>query len=605
MVDTPNSLPHWDLDSFFPGPASPEFLAEFQAVVDGLAALERLYDSVGVAAGASVKAPAAADFEAVIQATNQRLEQFEVIEAYLYGLTSADASDEVASARWSELLPLRVKLDLINQRLVAWIGELDIEALQAQSQIAADHAYFLSRSAEGARHLMTPELEALAGELGMSGSSAWNKLHRDVTSRLAVRVELPDGAQSLPMSAVRNLAYHADRETRRAAYEAELETWQAWSVPLAASLNSIKGDTNTLATRRRWDTPLDFALFNNHIDRPTLEAMTGAAGEAFPDFRRYLKLKARYLGVDDLPWFDLFAPIGQGGPAWEYDAAKEFILEQFASFSPRLQGLAQRAFDQAWIDAQPREGKRDGGYCMRVRKDISRIMVNFSPSYDGMSTVAHELGHAYHNLNLAERTVLQSATPMTLAETASTFCQTVVQRAALSQLDEAAQLPILEASLQDQCQVVVDIASRLQFEEQLFSQRRARELSTDELCQLMLDAQRATYGDGLDSSRLHGFMWAVKPHYYNGDNPFYNFPYTFGLLFGLGLFARFQAEGSSFVSRYDDLLSRTGMQAAADLALGFGVDIRDRGFWRGSLDVIRESIDRFESLVEAQLSKGR
>ncbi len=562
-------------------------------------------NSVGVAAGAAVKAPAPADFDAVIRATNEQLERFEAIEAYLYGLTSVDASDEVASARWSELLPLRLKLELINQRLVAWIGELDIDRLQPQSQTAADHAYFLSRSVEGARHLMTPELEALAGELGISGSSAWSKLHQDVTSRLAVHVELPDGPQSLPMSAVRNLAYHADRETRRAAYEAELETWQAWSVPLAASLNSVKGDTSTLAKRRHWDTPLDFALFNNHIDRLTLEAMRAAAAEAFEDFRRYLKVKARYLGVGDLPWFDLFAPVGQGGPVWEYGAAKEFILEQFGSFSPRLQGLAQRAFDQAWIDAEPREGKRDGGYCMRVRKDISRIMVNFSPSYDGMSTVAHELGHAYHNLNLAERTVLQSATPMTLAETASTFCQTVVQRAALSQLDEAAQLPILEASLQDQCQVVVDIASRLQFEEQLFSQRRARELSTDELCELMLDAQRATYGDGLDSSRLHGFMWAVKPHYYNGDNPFYNFPYTFGLLFGLGLFARFQAEGSSFVSRYDDLLSRTGMQSAADLALGFGVDIRDRGFWRGSLDVIRESIDRFESLVEAQLSKAR
>jgi oligoendopeptidase F len=604
VAESTHDLPHWDLDVFFPGPASPEFMANYTAMVEGLSSLERQYDAVGVAAGPAKALPEVAEFEAVIEATNVELERFELIEAYLYGLTAVDTSDEVAQARWSELLPLRLKLDLLSQRLIAWIGVLDVPALLETSSVAADHAYYLKRAAEGSRHLMDPDLETLAGELGLSGSSAWSKLHKDVTSRLAVRVELPGGPETMPMSAARNLACHADRQTRQVAYEAELETWQTWSVPLAAAINSIKGEVNTLAARRHWDNALDFALFNNHIDRPTLDAMMGAVEESFPDFRRYLKQKARYLGVDQLPWFDLFAPVGQGGPVWEYESAKDFILEQFGAFSDRLQSLARRAFDQAWIDAEPRVGKLDGGFCMRVRQDVSRILVNFSPSYDGMSTLAHELGHAYHNLNLAERTELQSGTPMTLAETASTFCQTVVQRAALSQLEKSQQLTILEAALQDHCQVVVDIASRLQFEEQLFSQRLARELSTDELSELMLAAQMASYGDGLDPSQLHKYMWAVKPHYYRAENPFYSFPYTFGLLFGLGLFARFLDDRSSFVRRYDELLSQTGMQAAADLAGGFGVDVRDRAFWRGSLDVLRDEIDRFETLVTGQLANG-
>ncbi|MDQ3226627.1 MAG: M3 family metallopeptidase, partial [Chloroflexota bacterium] len=262
-----------------------------------------------------------------------------------------------------------------------------------------------------------------------------------------------------------------------------------------------------------------------------------------------------------------------------------------------LHALAGRAFSENWIDAGPRPGKVDGAYCMWLKDDESRILANYSPGYDSVTTLAHELGHAYHNLNEAGLTPLQRRTPMILAETASTFCETVVKEAALVDADAGERLYILEQSLQGACQVVVDILSRFDFERSLFAARREREVSVSELNRLMLDAQDGTYADGLAKDERHPYMWAVKGHYYSPGLSFYNFPYLFGLLFGLGLYATYQREPELFPDRYDALLGSTGLSSAADLAARFDIDLRSRAFWSASLDVIRADIDRFEKLV--------
>jgi pepF/M3 family oligoendopeptidase len=352
-----------------------------------------------------------------------------------------------------------------------------------------------------------------------------------------------------------------------------------------------------LARRRHWDSPLAAALFEANIDQQTLEAMLEAARAAFPDFRRYLRAKARALSLPALAWYDLFAPVGASATEWQFAEGASFIVEQFGSYSPRLGDFAARAFRERWIDAEPRAGKRDGAFCMALRGDESRVFANFKPAFPGVSTLAHELGHGYHNLNLAQRTMLQRQTPMTLAETASIFCETIIRNAALRRGTPAEQLEILEASLQGSCQVVVDITSRFLFEQRVFAARRQRELSVEELNALMLEAQRETYGDGLDPEQLHPYMWAMKPHYYSTGRSFYNFPYMFGLLFGLGLYARYERDPDAFRTSYDELLGSTGMADAATLAARFGIDTRTPAFWRDSLAIVRADIDRFEALV--------
>lgn len=599
MTVATRALPHWDMTPLFPGLDSPEFAASFQRAIDDIADLATTFDALGIN-----KRDAAIVTDADVGAAetsagrlNRLYDDIRLLSTYLHAFVTTNSRDNAAQARMSELQQNVVRLSQLSTRFTAWIGSLDVDELLRRSAVARDHEFMVRKASEEARHLMSPAEENLAAELNVPGGTAWAKLHGNVTSQLSVPFEVDGETRPLPMSLIRALATDANRDVRRRAYEAELAAWPTVAVPLAAALNSIKGEVNTLARRRSWESALDRSLFDNNMDRASLDALMLAAHEAFPDFRRYLRAKARALGVAELAWYDLFAPVGASHKVWEYNDATRFILEQFGSYSPRLRDYAARAFTEYWVDAEPRDGKRDGAFCMGVRRDESRILMNYKPSFQSVSTLAHELGHGYHNLNLAPRTSLQRATPMTLAETASTFCETIVFQAALREADREEQIALLEETLQGAAQVVVDITSRFIFEQAVFDGRQRRELSVDELNTLMLDAQRQTYGDGLDQSRLHPYMWAVKGHYYSTGRSFYNYPYMFGLLFGLGLYARYQADPTAFKASYDDLLSSTGLADAATLAARFGIDIRTPDFWRASLDLIRRDIDRFEQLV--------
>lgn len=600
---TTQTLPHWDLSVVYPSLDSPEFAEGFQRIKQQVSDLKSLFDQAAIQYSENQVLDSAtiATFETVTNAFNQTQDAMMTNFSYVMGFVATDTRDTLAQARFSEMQQLGMQLQQLGLRWVAWIGGLDIDQLIAQSSLAAEHAFILHKTKQEALHLMSPAEEVLAVELNLSGGSAWSKLHTVVSSQLSVPVTLDGETKHMPMSMVRNLAFDPNREVRRSAYEAELAGWKVVETPMAAAINSIKGQVNTLAGHRGWATALDEALADNNIDRQTLDAMLTAARETFPDFRRYLQAKARLVGSERLAWFDLFAPIGNDVSTWEYAESEAFILEHFGSYSQRLRDYAARAFDENWIDAEPRAGKRDGAFCMRLVGDQSRILSNYKPSFAGMRTLAHELGHGYHNLNLAETTPLQRQIPMTLAETASIFCETIVRNAALAKADAATQLAIIESSLQNSCQLVVDISSRFIFEQSLFEARQARELSIQEINELMLKAQAETYGDGLDEQYYHPYMWAVKGHYYSPERSFYNYPYMFGLLFGLGLYAQYLATPDEFRAKYDDLLAASGKHDAATLAERFGIDIRTPDFWRASLATIKADIDRFVELSEQLL----
>ena len=590
-------LPHWDTDALFPGLDSSEFTRAFDAFASEIRALTGVFDGNGVRAASS---PAVDDgvvalFDDIVTRFNDIEDRARLIRGFVYSFISTEADNDAAQARFSEMQNVSVDLDKLSKRFAAWLGSLDVDALIAQSSVARDHEFRVREIHEQAAHLMSDLEEDLASTLGPSGQGAWAKLHGNVTSRVMTTVEFPDGrTQTLPMAAVRGLAHDPDPGVRRAAYQAEMRTWPTVEVPLAAAINSIKGWHNALNARRGYEDSLEPALRANNVDRQTLAAMQEAVVGAFPDFRRYLRAKARLLGKDTLAWWDLSAPLGGDGRHWDWDDTATFIVEQFQTFSDRLAGLAARAFLERWIDAEPREGKRDGGFCMGVRSDESRILVNFTGDFSSVSTVAHELGHAYHNINLAHRTAFQRRTPMTLAETASTFCETIVNNAMLEQASGEERLGILEAGLEHAFAITAEIHSRFLFEKAVFERREKRELAPRELCELLTGAQHEVFGDAVDANQLHAYQWALKPHYYSSS--YYNWPYTFGQLFGTGLYAEFKKDADAFRAGYDDLLASTGMFDAAELAARFGIDIRSVEFWRSSLDVVREGIDAFERL---------
>ena len=598
-------LPTWDMTTIYPAVDSPEYAAAVETVTKDLDQLEDLLEAaegLDQPRGPEVTAT----FERLLAGVDKTAELAYLNLAYLNGYTTVDSRNRAAQAKQSELFLLLSRFNKIGTRITAWLGTIDVDALIESSEAASAHEFLLRQAQIDARHLMDPGQESLSAELTLSGGRAWEQMFDDVTSQIMVPISNVDGAvEQLPMTEIRNLAMDPDREVRRRAYDAELEAWKQWETPLAAALNGVKGEHTTLARHRKWDDVLDEALHQNHIDRATLDVMMGAARDAFPDLRRYFQAKAKALGVERLAWYDLFAPLSANDRVWPWDEALDFLFEQFGTYSDKMRGLAEQAVNERRIDAGPRPGKIGGAFCMPVRKGESRVLMNYTPAFDGVSTLAHELGHAYHNLCQADVTPWRrSATPMTLAETASTFCETILRKAAIASGTDEEALAILEGSLQDAAQIVLDITSRFLFERGVMAKRPERALSPEEFCDLMLDAQRQTYGEGLDPDLLHPYMWAVKGHYYSPAAAFYNYPYMFGLLFGLGLYARYQEDPDGFRASYDDLLASTGDADAATLGKRFGFDITSAGFWRGSLDVIRADIDTFEALVDKRLGTG-
>ena len=573
------TLPQWDLSSIFPGLESPKFKSAWANLEQLLDKFETLLARHQVEDRPQRPSDAQA-FVEVMQALDMLYEQYTPLRSYLSCYLSTDTTNAPFQARMSELQMLWLRHRRQFPRLTAWMGKLDLDG--------GVYQIWLDQAKVEAKHLMSEPEEILAAELNLSGANAWADLHDNVTSLMTAKV----GGEDLPITQVRNLAYSPDPALRYEAHQAELAAWKAGEVVIAAALNGYKGSISTLNRKRGWADDLESALHANRITRKALEAMQEVCVASFPSWRRYFRAKARALGKKQLDWWDLSAPVGQSKLRWDWETSRDFIVRQFATFSQAKADLALRAFNENWIDAPPRKGKVGGAYCAGVGKGQSRILANHEENFDKVSTLAHELGHAYHNLcrNRVPPTVRPS--PSTLAETASILAETILVQAALKQLPESEQLLILETELQGAVVVVVDIHARFLFESAVFAKRRQRELSPQEFCDLMLDAQVQTYGDGLAS--YHPYQWAVKGHYY-GSN-FYNFPYTFGLLFSLAIYQRYLQDPEIFVDQYDDLLASAGMYPASQLAARFGFDLESVEFWASGIGVLEERIGRFEEL---------
>ncbi len=594
----------WDLSNIYTGLDDPKLGEDIQFLKTVTAELSELYEKELVPALSSdISAEALSQhLNIIIDQRNQISIKANAIMAYLGATLSVDSFNKQAEQLYSKVQIELIPLNNLSNRLSAWLGKLG-ERLPKALQVpgsAHEHSFALLEEAEQSRYMMSEAEEELANELSLSASGAWENLQGVLTSQKSVEFELDGKTQTLPLPALINLRSHPDANTRERAYKLEMQTFEEMKEPLAACMNGIKGEVNVLNRKRGRQDALHSALDMARIDRETLEAMMGAMQDSLPMFRDYFRAKAKKLGYEKLPWWSLFAPVGTANKSYTFSEAKQLILENFAKFSPEMAKLAETAFDNNWIDAEQRPGKRGGAFCMGIRSvKQSRIMSNFDGSFDQVMTLAHELGHAFHNYCIyqADKTPYQSRTPMTLAETASIMCETIVLTALLeSPSSNEEELVLLETAIGSDAQTIVDIMSRYLFEMEVFTRREKATLSADEISEIMLQAQRDTYGDGIDPEVMNKFAWTWKPHYYSADLSFYNFPYAFGTLFGKGLYAIYLEKGEAFLNDYKALLASTGEASAADLAARFGINIRDKAFWKSSLDTLKPMIERYIAL---------
>jgi len=529
--------------------------------------------------------------ETYINLTNEISKLYNLAD-YCSLLLTVDSENSAALKVQNTLGELSTELTVPKAQLKKFLLTIEnLDELINSSDILKEHKFFLEQNKEKAKHMLTESEELILEKFKLTGSTSWYNLHSLLDSTLEVEMN----GQNLSLSTVRNMAYEKDAKTRKSAYMSELKAYTKLEKPMAASLNAIKGEAITTYKLRKYPSVLDMTLKNSFMDKESLDALLGAMREYMPKFEAYFNHKAKLLGLSGkLPFYDLYAPVGQVSITFTKEEACEFIIKNFSEFSEELGHFTKHVIENDWIDWDPKKGKMGGAFCYPLHSvQQSRILTNFSGSFYDMLTLAHELGHAYHGECLKNASYLNSDYSMPIAEVASTFCEILVCEAALKSANSAEKLIILENDLQGIARTIVDIYSRFLFEDEIIKRREEGSLSVDELKDIMTSAQKQAYGNGLDHEFLHPYMWACKVHYYSVDSNYYNFPYAYGALFAKGLYAKFLEEGASFAQKYKDLLAATGCNNLYDVGKIVDIDIRDINFWRKSLEQVALQIEEF------------
>ncbi len=580
----------WSLDRLYTGYDDPKFAAD-EAEMDSLIAEMTAYSK-----------DLSGDPAEVLHRCIELNQKLELVVSNLYSYASlqmstntSDAASAAASGRFSQKLSA---LAAPRTALVKYVASLqDLDEVIARDELLKEHEYYLKNIKDEAEHTLSPEVEEVISLYEISGSDAWGDLQGFLTSTVPVEYN----GQITTLSDIRNKAYDPDPEVRRSAYEAEIKAYDRIKDGIAYSLNSIKLEVINRCKLRGFDSPLAETLNMSHMKKETLDALLGAMEEYLPKFWEYMKAKARLLGHENgLPFYDLFAPLEGNDDVYTTEDAKDYLVKLFSGFDQEETDMIARAFDEAWIDFYPHDGKVGGAFCAPlVSLKESRVLTNFGGTLGDVVTLAHELGHAFHNHCLRDNSVLNMDVSMPVAETASTFNEVVAMNAAINaEKDPKARRALIESQLMDANQIICDIYSRYLFEKSVFDNREEGFMFADRLCELMIDAQKKAYGDGLDPECLHPYMWACKSHYYSGGLSYYNWPYAFGGLFARGLYAKYLNDGESFVPLYKKLLKATGTTTVEGAAQVAGIDLTDKEFWRASLQILADEIDEFVELCK-------
>lgn len=531
------------------------------------------------------------DFEALTELSGKLM-------LYVSLRQSACTTDEKASSLSDQLSGKFSLLAAPQTRFNQYVAGLDdLEELIASDPMLKDYAFLLRNTKEDAKYLLDPKCETIIALYENSGSDAWGNLQSYLTSTVPVEYR----GETITLSDVRNLAYDPDPQVRKDAFHAEIACYDRIKDAVAFSLNSIKLEVLNRCRLKGFESPLAETLHQSRMTAATLDALLAAMREYLPRLQPFYRHKAKLLGHEGgLPWYDLFAPLSADGEKYTRESAREYLLQRFSTFDGELTEMVRTAFDEGWIDFYPREGKVGGAFCAEAFPiRASRILTNFAGSFDDVVTLAHELGHAFHNLNLYDNRPLNRDYSMPLAETASTFNEVLVMNDAIrSAGDPIRRRALMHEQLSGDLQIICDIYSRFRFESAVFENRDESFMFPPQLCEMMLAAQKEGYGDGLDWTEPNDYMWLCKSHYYSGGLSFYNWPYAFGGLLARGLYACYEKEGASFVPKYKRFLKAAAVMSAEDAGKVADIDLTDVNFWRSGLEGLAKEVEEFGELCK-------
>ena len=576
----------WSLDAFYKGIDDP-------VLEKDMARLEEVIGIYKQTVNDLTKDDPASSLHRVLEISEEMSVLMRKLGGYFSLRRSANSAD-VEGARYStKLQTLGASTTKESVKFQKYVGSIEnLDEIIEKDDLLSQYTFYFHQIQKAVSHKLSDEAESVFAKMNISGGRAWGDLVSHLTAN--VKVDYKGGVTSL--SAIRGLADSDDAEERKSAYEAEIACYDKIKDSIAFALNSIKAQVNLEAELRGYENPLAMTLEQSRMKKETLDAMLEAMREAMPKFHEYLRHKAKLLGYEKgLPWYEILAPMGSAdNTTYTVEEAHKYLIERFSAFAPDLAEMVDTAFREEWIDFYPRSGKVGGAFCSNLPfMKQSRILTNFSGSFGSITTLAHELGHAYHGKQIESHRPMNTGYTMPVAETASNFNELIVVNDAIENATGEEKIRLIETQIQDMTQIIVDIYSRFLFEDEVIRRRKDTFLFADDLNQIMIDAQKEAFGDGLDHDQLHPYMWCCKSHYYRAGLSYYNFPYAFGGLFSRGLYAKYLEEGESFLPKYRALLKETTVDTVENVAGIAGIDLTQPDFWRQSLATITAQIDLF------------
>jgi oligoendopeptidase F len=590
----------WDLDVFFKGGSeSQELRTHLDNVKEKLDSLVETASAFQVPQSADDSKEVANLIELLKDVALNMSQAGAVIGCFL----AADTTDKKALQLQGETASLGAIFSTVGLKVQQTLAKADEETWNGlmNSDELKEFAFVLNEWREEVELKLSEEEESIITSLSVDGYHGWGQLYDMLVGDIKIKIELDGVEKELSVGQANNLSSHQDANVRKRSFEALEEAWEGKEDFFATALNRIAGFRLEVYKKRGWDSVLKEPLHRNRMSEETLDAMWGAIGANKAPFVEYLNVKARMLGTDKMNWYDMDAPVTTSTKKMSYQEGAEFILKHFGEFGPELEAFSRLAFEDSWIEAEDRPNKRPGGFCTGMPvSEQSRIFMTYSGTMSNVATLAHELGHAFHSYALRPVHWMNRQYAMGVAETASTFAEMIVADAAVKSTEtKDEKIALLEDKIQRSVAFFMNIHARFLFETRFYEERKNGVVPAARLNELMAEAQKEAYGDALDT--VHPHFWASKLHFYITGVQFYNFPYTFGYLFSLSIYATALEDGEGFEQKYMALLRDTAVMSVEDLAMKhLGEDITKQEFWEKGVALCVKDVEEFLELTSVK-----
>lgn len=586
--------PRWDLDTLFPGGSESE---QFRAFVDYIKEeMKKL--SVMVEQFDPQEANYESEFVQIVHKLETTIKKLREASAFVSCLSAQNVKDEKADILVGQRSALSAKMGTITTKFEQKLIKIDESKWKALLQLPdiRDIAFVLNENRTEAKEKLSESQEVLINDLAVDGYHAWNQMYGAIVGNMTVEIEEGERKQ-YSVGQASNKLTSPNREIRKHVFEQLSKAWEEQSTLFSQTLNHLAGFRIETYKHRGWEHVLKEPLAMNRMKKETLDAMWTAITNNKKHFVAYLNKKADLLGLEKLSIYDISAPLSQTVKTSSYTEGATFIIDQFQQFSPKMADFAKMAFENRWIEAEDRAGKRPGGFCTSFPdSEQTRIFMTYSGTSSNISTLAHELGHAYHQHVMNDVNGLNQRYAMNVAETASTFAEMIVADASVkSAQTKEEKRSLLEDKIQRSVAFFMNIHARFLFETRFYEERKHGMVSAQRLNELMVEAQKEAYCSSLDEYDPN--FWSSKLHFHITGVPFYNFPYTFGYLFSLGIYAYAKEKGGSFEDDYIALLRDTGRMTVEELAeKHLNVDLTKADFWESAIGLCVEDVEEFLSL---------